>query len=148
MFDHLVDAERFRAVLGTDKFALHMGCEILQARPGYAEVKLPLSEKVMNGHGNLHGGVLFALADFAAAIAANLHDAPTMAVNGSISFLSAVREGHVVAQARTVKNGGRMKFQTVEIFDAKGRLVAVFQGGSMHVPPRPSTASGMPGAPA
>lgn len=122
--------------MGIDLFAREIGCEVLRAEPGYAEVRLPLAPKVMNGHGNLHGGALFTLADYASALASNLNDHPTMAINGSISFLSAVRDGHVLARARTVKNGRRMKFQVVEIFDAAERLVATFQSGCMHVPPK------------
>ena len=134
MFERLPNPKEVEAVMGLDAYARHSGCEVLRAEPGYAEVRLPVGPEVLNGHGNLHGGALFTLADYAAALASNLCDHPTMAVNGSIAYLSAVRGGHVVAKARTVKNGRRMTFQLVEIYDAEERLVATFQGGSMHVP--------------
>lgn len=132
----MFDKEEFYRIMGRDAFVELAGVEIVEAGAGFAEVRLPVTPKVLNGHGKVHGGAIFTLADYAAAIASNLYGETTMAVNGSISFLRGVTEGHVVARAKTVKAGRRMKFQVVEIFDASERLVAVFQGGAMHVPRR------------
>ena len=101
--------------MGRDRYAELTGLEVLAAAPGTAEVKMPVTPGILNGHGNVHGGALFTLADYAAAVASNMLGTPTMATNGSISFLRAVREGYVVATARTVKAGKRMKFMAVEI---------------------------------
>ncbi len=129
----MFDRERFRAIMGTDNYADLAGMEVVLAEPGRAEVRLPLTDKVMNGHGNLHGGALFTLADYAGAIASNMHGTPTVAANGTISFLRAVRSGYVLARAKTVKTGRRMNFVTVDIVDEQDRLVATFQGGAMAV---------------
>jgi acyl-CoA thioesterase len=120
-------------MMGVDNYADVTGLEVLAAEAGYAKVRLPVSDTIVNGHGNVHGGAYFTLADYTAAIASNMYGTPTVAVNGTISFLSPVREGCLVAEARTVKSGRRMKFMTVEIRDAGGRLVAVFQGSSATV---------------
>lgn len=135
----MFDKQAFYDIMGRDAFIELAGIEILDAGAGFAEVRLPVTDKVKNGHGKLHGGALFTLADYAGAIASNLHGETTMAVNGSISFMRGVTGGHVTARARTVKSGKRMKFQVVEIFDAEERMVAVFQGGAMHVPRRDGT---------
>lgn len=137
----MLDRERFREIMGVDNYADLAGMEVIRAEPGYAEVRMPLTEKVMNGHGNLHGGAMFTLADYAGAIASNMHGAPTLAVNGSISFLRAVRSGHVLARARTVKTGRRMNFVSVDIVDGSDRLVATFQGGAMAVGEKGGNAS-------
>lgn len=133
LFDRLPNRAEVEKLLGVDAFAVHAGMEVLRAEAGYAEVLLPLSPAVLNGHGNLHGGALFTLADYAGAIASNMYGEATMAVNGSISFMNAVRGGHVVAKARTVKAGRRVKFQVVDIYDAEDTLVATFQGAAMQV---------------
>ncbi len=137
----MLDRERFRALMGVDNYADLAGMEVVRAEPGYAEVKLPLTEKVMNGHGNLHGGAMFTLADYAGAIASNMHGAPTLAVNGSISFMRAVRSGFVLARAKTVKTGRRMNFVVVDIVDENDRPVATFQGGAMAVERKEGNAS-------
>ena len=133
LFDKLPNRDEVEPLLGIDAFAEQMGMEVLRAEAGYAEVRLPLSPGVMNGHGNLHGGAMFTLADYAGALASNMYGEATMAVNGSISFMNAVRGGHVVAKARTVKAGRRVKFQVVDIYDADDTLVATFQGAAMTV---------------
>ncbi len=120
--------------MGRDAYAHQSGLEVLAADRGYAKVRLPVAPHTLNGHGNLHGGALFTLADYTAAIASNMFGEATMAVGGTISFLSAVREGSVVAEARTVKNGRRLKFMLVEIHDDTGKLVATFQGTAVTVP--------------
>ena len=138
----MFDRQAFYDIMGRDAFIELAGIEIIDAGAGFSEVRLPVTDKVKNGHGKLHGGALFTLADYAAAIASNLYGETTMAVNGSISFLRGVTDGHVTARARTVKSGKRMKFQVVEVFDAEERLVAIFQGGAMHVPRRDSSGGG------
>lgn len=127
------EVPQWRRYMGTDNYADMTGLEVLEAEAGYAKVRLPVADVLMNGHGNVQGGAYFTLADYAAAIASNMYGKPTVAVNGTISFLSPVREGHLVAEARTVKAGKRMNFMTVDIRDADGRLVAVFQGASATV---------------
>lgn len=137
----MLEEKRFIELMGVDNYAVLAGMEVIRAEPGYAEVKLPVTEKVLNGHGNLHGGAMFTLADYAGAISSNMHGRATMAVNGSISFLRAVRSGFVLARATTVKNGRRLNFITVEIVDDRDRLVATFQGGAMPVERKDGNAS-------
>jgi acyl-CoA thioesterase len=116
--------------MGVDNYADATGLEVLAAGAGHARVRLPVTDAIRNGHGNVQGGAYFTLADYSAAIASNMYGTPTVAVNGTISFLSPVRAGFLVAEAKTVKAGKRMHFMTVEIRDADDRLVAVFQGAS------------------
>lgn len=137
LFDKLSNRDAVEPLLGRDAFAERAGMEVVRAEPGYAEVRLPLSPGVLNGHGNLHGGALFTLADYAGAVASNMLGEATAAITGSISFLASVRGGHVVASARTVKAGRRVTFQTVEIRDAEGTLVATFQGTAAKVRRKP-----------
>ena len=120
-------------VMGKDAYAILTGLEVIRAEPGLAEVRLPVTPRVVNGHGNLHGGALLTLADYAAAIAANLNGGPSVAANATISYLKPVREGWVTAKAVTVRNGRRMKVQRVDIFDSQGELSAIFQCGAMTV---------------
>ena len=120
--------------MGRDAYAELTGLEVAEARAGHAVVRLAVTPRILNGHGNVHGGAFFTLADYAAALASNLHGVPTMAVNGNINFLRAVRSGSLTATARTVKSGRRMKFIMVEIRDDAGVLAAVFQGGSITAP--------------
>lgn len=129
----MVNKDEIIRMMGSDAYAELTGLEILRAEPGYAEVRLPVTPEVLNGHGNVHGGALYMLADYAGALASNMLGTPTIAVNGSISYLRAVRSDHVTAKARTVKSGKRINFQVVELLNAEGESVATFQGSSIAV---------------
>ncbi len=120
-------------MMGVDNYANLTGIEVLLAEPGYAKTRLPVKKEILNGHGKVHGGAYFTLADYTAALASNMLGTPTTAINGSISFLKAVREGELTAEAKTVKSGKRMTFMTVEIYDDKGNLAAIFQSGAITV---------------
>ncbi|MCC8109782.1 MAG: PaaI family thioesterase [Planctomycetes bacterium] len=127
------DSEEFLRIMGKDVYAHHTGIEVLTAEPGYSKTRLPVSPETLNGHGNLHGGALFTLADYTAAIASNMLGVPTVAVNGNIQYLRSVRGGSVTCEARVIKTGKRMNFMTVEIRNDQDDLVATFQGGAMTV---------------
>lgn len=136
LFDRIPNREEVEGLMGIDAYAEHSGMEVLRAEPGCAEVRLNLSPSILNGHGSLHGGALFTLADYAGAIASNMLGEATAAITCSISFLSAVRGvegGHVLATARTTRAGRRITFQTVDIRDAAGNLIATFQGTAAKV---------------
>ena len=124
-----------------DSMAKLLGIEIVAAEPGYAEVRLPVTPKILNGHDTIHGGALFTLADFASSIAANRYGQATVAASGSIFFLKSCNSGVVTAKAKTVKAGKRMKFQLVEVFTGTGELMATFQGSSITVSSKPSAKS-------
>lgn len=125
--------EELADIMGHDAYAELTGLEVIMAEPGYVEVRLPVTPKILNGHGMVHGGALFTLADYAAAAASNLHGTPSMATHGAISYLRAVGGGHIIAKAKTVKTGRRMNFMSVEIFDENGALAATFQAGAIAV---------------
>ncbi len=127
------DTQDWLDVMGHDAYAATTGLEVVRAEPGYAEVRLPITPKILNGHGNVHGGAIFTLADYAGALASNMYGDATMATNGSISFLRPVNGAVLVAKARTIKAGRRMKYQQVDMYDDRGELVATFQGAAITV---------------
>ena len=132
----MADNNKWREIMGHAAYALDATkIEVLEARPGYAKTRMPVTPGIINGHGNVHGGAYFTFADFTAAIASNMHGVPTVATNATISFLRAVHKesGDLFAEARTVKTGKRMNFMTAEIRDAEGNLIAVFQASSLNV---------------
>ncbi|MCC8180444.1 MAG: PaaI family thioesterase [Planctomycetes bacterium] len=128
-----MDKEALLEVMGHDAYAAAAGMEVIRAEPGYAEVRMNVIPSIKNGHGNVHGGAMFTLADYTAAVASNFLGTPTLATDGSISFMKAVRDGHLIAKCTTRKAGRRMNFQMVEIFNADGTLVALFQGSAIKV---------------
>lgn len=96
---------------------------------GWAQVSLIIKKNMLNGHGSVHGGIIFSLADSAFAYACNSHNKTSVAQQASISFLSPGLLGERLT-ARAHENGvvGRSGVYTVEITGKDKRVVAVFQG--------------------
>ncbi len=82
----------------------------------------------LNGLNTVHGGALFTLADLAFGAAANSYGMATMAINVSITYMTAVTKGKVTAVAREVSRNPKLSTYTIDIFNDEGELVAVFEG--------------------
>lgn len=111
-----------------DHFAASCNIEVVDVSPGKATTRMEVADMHLNGVGTAHGGALFTLADFTFALAANSHGTVTVAINANISYLNAVNNGVLTAEARELSSGGRIASYTVDIYDESRNLVAVFQG--------------------
>jgi acyl-CoA thioesterase len=79
-----------------------------------------------NPNGKLHGGAIFALADQAFGIAANMEDPPEVAVSASIMYLTPAA-GRLEAIAERVSEDDRHSLYRVRVWEGE-RLVAAFEG--------------------
>jgi len=120
--------DELREFFKRDEFAKYAGIKIVDVSPGYAKTEMFISEIHLNGVKTVHGGVLFTLADFAFAVAANSHGRVTVAINVNITFMKAVKTGRITAEARELSSNPKLATYTVDIVDDEGDLVAVFQG--------------------
>ena len=93
------EAEPASDFLAEDKFACEAGIELIKAENGIARVSMKIEEKHKNSHGTVHGGAIFTLADVAFAVASNSHGIPAAAINASISYMQAAKEGILYAEA-------------------------------------------------
>ena len=114
--------------LENDQFAKHNGIEMLDAGIGYARVKMDIQPYHLNGVGIVHGGAIFTLADFAFAIAANSREQVAVAINISIAFIKAIKEGTVYAEARELSVNPKLGVYQVDVVDHQKELLASFQG--------------------
>ncbi len=111
-----------------DAFANEVGIELLDVSQGYARLKLDLTDTHRNSFGTVHGGVIFTLADAAFAIAANSHGTVAMAINVSISYLKAVTEGTLYAEAKELSLNPKLGTYEVTVTNADGERIATFHG--------------------
>jgi acyl-CoA thioesterase len=83
-----------------DVSSRHLGIELVEMGPGRAVTTMTVSPTMVNGHGIVHGGYLFLLADTAFAFACNSHGLMTVAHSAQIIFLEPARAGdRLVARA-------------------------------------------------
>jgi len=116
------------AFLQRDRFARHTGIELLEVEEGRAKARLVLQPHHLNGVGTAHGGAIFALADLAFAAASNSYGTVAVGINVSISYIKAVSEGALLAEAEETSRGSRLATYAVRVTDEAGDLAAIFQG--------------------
>ncbi|MGL5362331.1 MAG: hydroxyphenylacetyl-CoA thioesterase PaaI [Bosea sp. (in: a-proteobacteria)] len=122
------------AMWARDAASQSLGMILVRVYPGEAEITMPVSAAMIQGHGTCHGGYLFTLADSAFAFACNSYNANTVAQQCSITYLAPARLGDLLtARARELSRSGRSGVYDVEISDQTGRLVALFRGHARTV---------------
>jgi len=125
-------AERSRdAMWEADEASRWLGISCEQIAPGEAVARMTLEPHHCNGHKTCHGGVSYALADSAFALACNSYNQVAVAQHNSITYIAPAFAGdvltaHAVERARM----GRSGLYDVRITNQNGDLIAEFRGGS------------------
>jgi len=119
--------EAILAALGRDHVADHFGMKLESAGEGRAVVSLEISELHLNGIGIVHGGVIFALADVAFALAANSRG-PAVSSSSTINFCASAKSGVLRACASEISLSRKLGTYQVTVTDGAEKTVALFQG--------------------
>ncbi len=118
MLDENCPVEEVRKLFGNDRFATEAcGCRVLEASRGHAVCAFDIAPVHLNAMGNVMGGAIFTLADFALAIACNIGENPTVAVSNTIEYLNSTKGSTLVATCDVDKSGRNLGFYTVEVKD-------------------------------
>ncbi|MFG2006046.1 hydroxyphenylacetyl-CoA thioesterase PaaI [Spirillospora sp. NPDC048911] len=124
------------AMYERDTAAQRLGIEIDGVEPGRARARMTVTETMVNGHGVVHGGYLFLLADTAFAYACNTYDVVTVAAAADVVFVAPAYGGDVL-EAHAVE---RTRFGRSGIYDvtvrrpADAAVIAEFRGTSRSRP--------------
>jgi acyl-CoA thioesterase len=127
------DAERGRRIvadmLARDAFSRWLGVDLLSCQAGACTLRMTVRPEMLNGFGVSHGGIVFSLADSAMAFACNSGDHVTVAVDNSISYPAAVREGdELTAVAEQETASATLGSYRVRVTRQDGAVVALFRG--------------------
>ena len=125
MMDPNISLEEAREFFKNDHFATEScGCRVVEAGPGHAVCEFDIEEKHLNGFGDVMGGAIFTLADFAVAIASNIGEEPSACVVCSIQFMKGAKGDKLIATASTDRSGRTLGFYTIDVVDNLGTKVA------------------------
>jgi uncharacterized protein (TIGR00369 family) len=127
----------------SNPFLQSQGVELVHWVPGEAEFHMPIQARHLNRQGMLHGGLVATLLDAACGYA-GLHvgegeeEVHGVTVMLNIAYLSAAREGSVVARGRVSRSGRSLYFAEASLMSTEGVLLATAQGtfkqgGRRHV---------------
>jgi uncharacterized protein (TIGR00369 family) len=123
---------RVQARAETNLFWRHLGVSVVDAKPGWVRLRVPVRDDIKNATGApVHGGVYSALVDMAVGGAlGTLNEASEGGVGQTtldlnVSYLAGVREGEIFAEGRILRHGRTIAFGDVTISDGAGQTLAV-----------------------
>lgn len=122
-----------------DQASAMLGMVVELDEPGRAVVSMTVRDDMLNGFAITHGGLVFALADTAFAIACNEDERVTVAGGADITFLKSTTTGQVLT-ATAVRRvvSGRNGLYDITVTDETGDAVAEVRGRSLTTNRMPS----------
>lgn len=99
-----------------DYFSQWLGIQVIELRPGFAHLEMPVRKEMLNGFSILHGGVAFSLADSCFAFACNSQGWMAVSLQASIQFLKSAKEGDLIqARSREIQFSNRTAVLDVDL---------------------------------
>jgi acyl-CoA thioesterase len=131
----VADLEFVRRMWADDGASRGLGMDLTELSAGRAVVRMPVRPDMVNGHGIVHGGFVFTLADSTFALVCNGIGLTTVASGADITFVASAREGDVlVAEGVERAAYGRSGLTDVTVRrESDGAVVAEFRGRSRTI---------------
>lgn len=119
-----------------DQASRALGMDAVVIETDHAQVRMTVTDTMVNGHDIAHGGYIFTLADSAFALACNSRGQTTVAAGADVTFVAAARLGDVlVAEAHVRTAYGRSGITDVTVTrEDDGAVIAEFRGRSRTLP--------------
>jgi acyl-CoA thioesterase len=120
--------EALRERVKSEPYAKLLGLELVKVESGYALIRMAFTERHHNIYRRCHGGAIFSLMDEAFQIASNSSGKIEIALNVSVSYMKAPRDGDILtAVAKLVDSSRRISHFLIEVRNGEGDLVASCQ---------------------
>jgi 1,4-dihydroxy-2-naphthoyl-CoA hydrolase len=120
------DGSDDRGLFPSGRHDIHelLDVEVLEAGPERVVLRLPVTWKVHQPYGILHGGVSALLAESAASFGASLaagRDRQVVGIELNASHLRSVRDGHLLATATPLRVGRTVQVWSIAVTDDADR---------------------------
>ena len=119
-FNYL-DTEEY---LNHNPFMKYNHMEIVTISPECSEIRLRVNPDSLNLDGQVHGGLLYALADVVTGITARADGRRYVTQSAHINFIRNVSEGVVTAKGEMIRRGKTISILRSVVTDEKGTLLA------------------------
>lgn len=121
--------EMAQYMLAQDAFSQWMNIRLVAVREKYCLIEMPVKAEMINGLRTAHGGITFSLADSALAFSSNNLNEASVALNCTISFTKAVKEGDILrAESILISDTRKTGLYDISVKNQTGELVASFRG--------------------
>lgn len=126
--------EELDAFFNHDTFAYRQAsCRIVEGWAGHGVAEMALDpDKHYNAEGNVMGGAIFTLADYAFAAATMCGQASSVSLTSTIEFIKSTKGKKLIATCDADKHGRKVGFFTTEVTDDMGELIAKVTATCYH----------------
>jgi acyl-CoA thioesterase len=122
-------AKILQRMLEKDTFSKWLGLEVTEFREGYCKLQYIVRAEMINGHGGVHGGIIFSAADSAFAFACNSQNIISVALDVHITFVRYAKSGDLLTvEANELHLGKKISVYDISTKNAAGELIAAFKG--------------------
>lgn len=129
MEHHNRAAEAVDKMFANDHFSHWLGINIISAQPGRCELQMTVRKEMLNGFEILHGGVSYSLADSALAFASNSYGKLSVALEVSMSYPAAAREGDILtAEAEELSLTNKIGVYLIKVTNQDQKQIGIFKG--------------------
>jgi len=116
-------------LLSKDRFSAWLGIELLEFTEGACKISMVIREEMLNGFDIVHGGVTFAFADSALAVASNGYNQLSVALETSMSFTAPAKIGDkLTAEASEISRTNKIGVYNIRITNQDQVTVGLFKG--------------------
>ena len=111
-------------LLDSNEFISDNEIKILEFSDDHAKLEMKIDKAVLNGHGIVHGGIIFAMADNAAAAATFTKGRLCVTLNSTINFIRPATGNTIAAESKTIFTGRTTGVYEVSVIDEDGTVCA------------------------
>jgi acyl-CoA thioesterase len=122
---------RFIKLVNQSPYAELLGMKLTALDNGFARVKLPYHEKLLQPFGRVHGGAIYSMADYAlgwAAYSVVDPDEEVATIEMKMNYIGTINDGVMIAEARVVHCGRRTIMVEVDVKTNKQKLIGKANG--------------------
>lgn len=111
-------------LLDSNEFISDNEIKILEFSDDHAKLEMKIDKAVLNGHGIVHGGIIFAMADNASAAATFTKGRLCVTLNSTINFIRPVVGEKMIVEADAIFAGRTTGVYDVKVTNDQGTLCA------------------------
>ncbi len=118
-------------MMNNDFFSQWLGIKIIEANEGYCKLSLTIKKQMLNGLGNVHGGITYSLADSALAFASNSKGQKSVSIETHISHVLPLKlDDEIIAECNCQTETTKLGHYNVVItlLNNPSQIVALFKG--------------------
>ena len=112
-----------------DAFSRWLGIKVEAVELGSCELKMTITQEMVNGFNIAHGGILYSFSDSCLAFAANSYGQKAVSIETSISHTRPSATGDIlIAKAKELNRTKNIGIYEVIVTNQKGKVVSLFKG--------------------